>query len=601
MIQNDRQNGQNDQNHANFSSFFDQLAQIKPRPETTIPLNPFESYNTAYLEYYLKSLRGDVDYYDDKPAYLGDGDKSNPSKATTTPTSNNLPSQPLQLQSQFLPQETSPYHNDTILATYVGSILTTSSAYSTYTQDTTIYRPPGAHWDSLKHYTEYSGNLFGSVSHPYDDHEAWVRMLVQPYCIAAQPIVATVKTNGPGYATIKERKEKEQQQTQQQQNATTSQSSQQQSPSSQPQQRRTDPTPRSYKPPTPLPELEVDNGAKHSLLRPETVESLFYLWRTTKHQFYREALWSIFLQMVYYARVHSGGYTNLSTVTWTGFGEDQKNGKGVQGQRQPQQSSSSASSQTPSTTTSTPTPTTPTALKYSHDNFDWASYHGLSITHDDLITQFESANILDPGFGPTTPPKTTFPFGPPTQPSSPTPSSSNSTPNFVSKRIFGGAGLQYGSGSSKHMTQVYWNYDDNAFTGKVRHINSTADIGGDIGDGSQAGEDEPQLLSLSQWSTNLNHALSPKFPTSPSTSTNPNNSNYDQPKAKSKPLMIDGIPKMNNKLESFTIAETLFYIYLAFTDGEEGEFIGAGVNGKGLFDFDDWVFNTEAQPLPIWK
>ena len=35
-------------------------------------------------------------------------------------------------------------------------------------------------------------------------------------------------------------------------------------------------------------------GARHSLLRPETVESLFVLWRTTGNQRYREWGWAIF-------------------------------------------------------------------------------------------------------------------------------------------------------------------------------------------------------------------------------------------------------------------------------------------------------------------
>lgn len=43
-----------------------------------------------------------------------------------------------------------------------------------------------------------------------------------------------------------------------------------------------------------------------------------------------------------------------------------------------------------------------------------------------------------------------------------------------------------------------------------------------------------------------------------------------------------------DKQESFFLAETLKYLYLIFSEDE-------------LFSLDDWVFNTEAHPLLIFK
>ena len=43
-----------------------------------------------------------------------------------------------------------------------------------------------------------------------------------------------------------------------------------------------------------------------------------------------------------------------------------------------------------------------------------------------------------------------------------------------------------------------------------------------------------------------------------------------------------------DKMESFFLAETLKYFYLLFDE-------------KNLFPFDQWLFNTEGHPLPIYK
>ena len=61
-------------------------------------------------------------------------------------------------------------------------------------------------------------------------------------------------------------------------------------------------------------ELHVDPASAHNILRPETVESLFYMWRITKDPKYREWGWNIFVAFHRWARVCSGGYTGLKDV-----------------------------------------------------------------------------------------------------------------------------------------------------------------------------------------------------------------------------------------------------------------------------------------------
>lgn len=54
---------------------------------------------------------------------------------------------------------------------------------------------------------------------------------------------------------------------------------------------------------------------RHNLLRPETVESLFVLYRITEDSKYREWGWQIFQAFEKYTKVDSGGYTSLDDVT----------------------------------------------------------------------------------------------------------------------------------------------------------------------------------------------------------------------------------------------------------------------------------------------
>lgn len=52
----------------------------------------------------------------------------------------------------------------------------------------------------------------------------------------------------------------------------------------------------------------------HNLLRPETVESLFVLWRVTGDPTYRAWGWHIFRAFERWCRLESGGYANLDSV-----------------------------------------------------------------------------------------------------------------------------------------------------------------------------------------------------------------------------------------------------------------------------------------------
>lgn len=61
--------------------------------------------------------------------------------------------------------------------------------------------------------------------------------------------------------------------------------------------------------------IRGDSNALHNLLRPETVESLFILWRVTGDQIYREWGWRIFRAFERQCRIPSGGYSSIRDVT----------------------------------------------------------------------------------------------------------------------------------------------------------------------------------------------------------------------------------------------------------------------------------------------
>jgi len=61
-------------------------------------------------------------------------------------------------------------------------------------------------------------------------------------------------------------------------------------------------------------------GSKFSL-RPETIESLFYLWRLTKNETYREWGWNIFNALETHTKT-TAGYAGLTNVYRAGSRED---------------------------------------------------------------------------------------------------------------------------------------------------------------------------------------------------------------------------------------------------------------------------------------
>jgi mannosyl-oligosaccharide alpha-1,2-mannosidase len=63
-----------------------------------------------------------------------------------------------------------------------------------------------------------------------------------------------------------------------------------------------------------VPTMRIDPNAPHSQLRPETVESLFVMWRVTRDPIYRQWGVRIFESLKHFARVPDSGYASLSNV-----------------------------------------------------------------------------------------------------------------------------------------------------------------------------------------------------------------------------------------------------------------------------------------------
>ncbi|XP_040897421.1 endoplasmic reticulum mannosyl-oligosaccharide 1,2-alpha-mannosidase-like isoform X2 [Toxotes jaculatrix] len=61
-------------------------------------------------------------------------------------------------------------------------------------------------------------------------------------------------------------------------------------------------------------DIDVKLADRHNLLRPETVESLFYLYRFTKDHKYQDWGWEILQNFDKYTKVSSGGYTSINNV-----------------------------------------------------------------------------------------------------------------------------------------------------------------------------------------------------------------------------------------------------------------------------------------------
>jgi mannosyl-oligosaccharide alpha-1,2-mannosidase len=66
----------------------------------------------------------------------------------------------------------------------------------------------------------------------------------------------------------------------------------------------------------------MEVGAGHNLLRPETIESLFYMWRFTKDPKYREWGWKMFLGFEKYTKVPTGGYSGIKNVNQENSAKD---------------------------------------------------------------------------------------------------------------------------------------------------------------------------------------------------------------------------------------------------------------------------------------
>ncbi|XP_042634767.1 endoplasmic reticulum mannosyl-oligosaccharide 1,2-alpha-mannosidase-like [Cyprinus carpio] len=61
-------------------------------------------------------------------------------------------------------------------------------------------------------------------------------------------------------------------------------------------------------------DIDVKPADRHNLLRPETVESLLYMYRFTNDSKYRDWGWDILQNFNKYTRVPSGGYTSIGNV-----------------------------------------------------------------------------------------------------------------------------------------------------------------------------------------------------------------------------------------------------------------------------------------------
>eukprot|EP00053_Salpingoeca_punica_P013326 m.120304 g.120304 ORF g.120304 m.120304 type:complete len:718 (-) comp16175_c0_seq1:727-2880(-) len=61
-------------------------------------------------------------------------------------------------------------------------------------------------------------------------------------------------------------------------------------------------------------DILIHEADAHNLLRPETVESLFYLYRITKDKKYQEWGWEIFQAFERHCKVSTGGYSSLHSV-----------------------------------------------------------------------------------------------------------------------------------------------------------------------------------------------------------------------------------------------------------------------------------------------
>lgn len=62
-------------------------------------------------------------------------------------------------------------------------------------------------------------------------------------------------------------------------------------------------------------DIEVKEADRHNLLRPETIESLYYLYKIKNDKKYQEYGWKIFESFEKYTKIESGGYSSIGDVT----------------------------------------------------------------------------------------------------------------------------------------------------------------------------------------------------------------------------------------------------------------------------------------------
>lgn len=63
------------------------------------------------------------------------------------------------------------------------------------------------------------------------------------------------------------------------------------------------------------PDIQINSQDRHNLMRPETVESLFIMWRITREEKYRDWAWQIFLSFEAYLHAGEGlGFTSINNV-----------------------------------------------------------------------------------------------------------------------------------------------------------------------------------------------------------------------------------------------------------------------------------------------
>lgn len=66
--------------------------------------------------------------------------------------------------------------------------------------------------------------------------------------------------------------------------------------------------------PTDKNDIIIQPRDTHYILRPEVVESLFYMYKITKNPVYQEWGWKIFEAIERHCKVESGGYTGINNV-----------------------------------------------------------------------------------------------------------------------------------------------------------------------------------------------------------------------------------------------------------------------------------------------